>query len=131
MFKRMLAETVAAFETSLLRDVPESAYRDFCEWALSARNPRSLEWMQSLGITQLVHLTSKLFEGLLDEPEWMRLLDYARSMNVYQLYEIVSDNLAIGLARPAPDDAAQQARHRLLRAFNAVTIQRLEGSQEQ
>jgi hypothetical protein len=103
--------------------MPASPQRDYLLWGISDRNPERTEFLQAIGLLQLVNLTATLLDGLVDPALWPRLSDYTLFMNVYQLYEIVSDNLAIGLARPGSGE-----RRRLLTSFNDVMIARLRGS---
>jgi hypothetical protein len=77
--------------------MPSSAYRDFYLWALSSENPHRQTFLEVNGITQLVKLTITLLDGLVDSQDWPQLAEASILMSTYQIYEIVSDNLAIGL----------------------------------
>ena len=126
----MLLETVSALSTSLQQYMPDSIYSKFCQWCLSERNPQRKLFIQVLGIVQLINLTLKLFEGLLSEQEWQTLLPYCATMNAYLTCEAVSDNVAIGLARPKVEDANAEERRQVVSAFNTVTVERLEGNDQ-
>lgn len=119
----LLEATLAGFEDSLKQHMPASPQRDYLLWGISDHNPEQPGFLQAIGLTQLVNLTATLLDGLLDPALWPQLSDYTLFMNVYQLYEIVSDNLAIGLARPGSED-----RRRLLTGFNDAMMARLRGS---
>lgn len=126
-FEHALTLTVAGLEASLQQHVPAGAYRDFWLWALSKENSQRDGFLQVIGVSQLVKLTITLLDGLVDDRHWHRLADYSVTMNVYQIYEIVSDNLAIGLASPRKGDTTTTFRRDLLRAFNSIMIARLNG----
>ena len=126
-FQLMLAMTLASFEGSLRRHMPASAYRDFHLWAISAENPRQDVFLQAMGITQLTKLTVTLLDGLVDDRAWRQLAKYSATISSYLTYEVVSDNLAIGLASPRTDDMTSVLRRILLRAFNRAMIARLNG----
>ena len=125
-FDEILQPTLGALDDSLLRHMPACAYRDYCRWALSARNPVREQWLHLMGIPQLVRLTSELLDGTTTRG-WEHLVRSTLPMNVYQLYEIVSDNLAIGLAA-TPRDATRSLQRSVLLGFNDAVIQRLSGS---
>ncbi len=127
-YQRLLAITLAGLKASLHRHMPTGDYRDFYLWAISAENPHQDVYLQAVGITQLVKLTVTLLEGLADEDEWHCLLNHTVPMNVYQIYEIVSDNLAIGLAAPSNGNAVHRLRRDLLCKFNNAMVERLNGA---
>jgi hypothetical protein len=126
--QKMLAKTVAALSGSLERYAPGSPYGKFCAWCLNKENPQRRLFLQVLGIYQLINLTDKLFEGLLSEQEWDALLPFCATINAYLTCEAVSDNLAIGLARPKAKDKKAEERREVVNAFNAATVERLKGN---
>jgi hypothetical protein len=124
----MLSATVAALTHSLEQHTSGSLYGKFCAWCLKEQNPQRKIFLQVLGIHQLVNLTQKLFEGLLTDPEWDSLMPYCATMNAYLTCEAVSDNLAIGLARPKAKDTKASQRREVVTAFNQATVERLQGN---
>ncbi|WP_280271610.1 hypothetical protein [Nocardia wallacei] len=82
------------------RFLPDPEYREFFTWALSAKNPDRDLFTRIIALTQLGNLTAELLAGLSDAAEWPILLRYAVPVNLYQVFEVVSDNLGIGLAVP-------------------------------
>ncbi|MBB5915351.1 hypothetical protein BJY24_004263 [Nocardia transvalensis] len=98
------------------RYLPEPDYREFFAWALSADNPDRALFTRIIALTQLGNLTGELLAGLSGADEWPALLRHAVPVNLYQIFEVVSDNLGIGLAEPG---ARPEARA-LLRDFDAV-----------
>lgn len=122
-----MAITLAGFEASLHRHMPAGAYRDFCLWGISADNPHQETFLQKMGITQLVNMTVQLLDGLVDDQSWHQLLPFCATMNTYQIYEIVSDNLAIGLAASLTGNSTERMRRELLGNFNKAMISRLKG----
>jgi hypothetical protein len=127
-YESTLALTLTGFEASLDRYMPAGPYRDFYLWAISPQNPQREAFLQIIGASQLVKLTITLLDGLVDDASWPRLADHSVVMNVYQLYEIVSDNLAIGLAGQRKGDLMAGLRRDLLRAFNDAMVARLRGA---
>lgn len=129
-FDYTLAATLAGFEAGLERYMPAGAFRDFYLWAISPKNAQREAFLQIIGASQLVKLTITLLDGLVDDASWPRLADHSVTMNVYQLYEIVSDNLAIGLAGQRKGDLMAGLRRDLLRVFNDTMVARLKGAPE-
>lgn len=104
--------------------MPAGPYRDYLAWALSPRNPKQREFLQATGITQLINMNTTLLSGLVDEDRWPEMLRYASVMNAYQVLEVISDNLAIGLGRSSLDDADLQ-RRALVSSVNRAMIETL------
>jgi hypothetical protein len=125
--EQLLKLTVEGLQTSLDRHMPPSEYRDFYHWAISHANPYREEFLQAQGITQLVRMTCQLVHGLVSDSHWNTVARYTIPMNVYQIYEIVSDNLAIGMAKANAGDAAHTVRRTLLHEFNRVMGEKLRG----
>lgn len=125
-YQHALDVTMAGFAASL-QYVPDSPYRRFCAWAIEASNPHREAYLQLLGIKQLVMMTVRLLDGLVDAEGWERLVPYCAPINAYLTYEVFSDNLAIGLARSDARDTSADVRRRTLHAFNSAMIDRLAG----
>ncbi len=104
--------------------MPAGAYRDFVAWAFSARNPRQQEFLQATGVVQLINMNTTLFSGLVSEERWPAMLRYASVMNAYQVLEVISDNLAIGLGRRTLD-AQDLQRRALVTSVNRAMIETL------
>lgn len=124
----MLSTAVSSLANGLERYMPGSIYSKFCQWCLSEKNPQRKIFIQVLGIYQLVNLTLKLFDGLLSDTEWHTILPFCAPMNAYLTCEAVSDNVAIGLARPKAEDKKAEKRREVVSAFNTATIKRLKGN---
>jgi hypothetical protein len=125
-FQRMLDMTADALINCLSNQMPDGLYREFYAWGFSRENPVRDAWLQTTGLTQLVKLTVNLYEGLAPESDMPRLVEYCIPVNIYQIYEIVSDNLAIGLAHLAPDDHTFTERRNLVLEFNRAMDIRLQ-----
>lgn len=121
-FDRVLDATLAGLRESVTKDVPAGAARAYWLWGLTGTTPDHDLFTQAIGARQLCRLTVTLLDGLVDDRDWPVLTKLVTTMNVYQLYEIISDNLGIGLALP---DAPQRA---VLRRFNAAMMSTLEGT---
>lgn len=127
VFQRARDKLVREVERSVRDCVPEHPAREFFLWSFSAHNPERDRWLHLIGISQTVQLTLKLLAGLLDGADHEALLDYLLPMSVYQFYEIVSDNLCIGLSSPLPNDSTRPLRRELVLGFNRAMVQRLRG----
>jgi hypothetical protein len=114
------------FATSLNSHMPPSFYRDFQQWALSDTNPNQHIWHQIIGLPQFAKLTVTLLDGLVADDKWQELMKFASVMNTYLIYETLSDNLAIGLARKIEDYGDAKIRKKSLQIFNEAMVARLK-----
>ncbi|WNG35911.1 hypothetical protein F0U61_21225 [Archangium violaceum] len=127
LFTSTLTLTREGLEKSLTQLMPPCAYRDFCSGMLSAEAPLRDRWLELMGIPQMIRLFLYLTKDVAREQDWSRLIECSVPVNIYQMYEVISDNLAIGLAQPSETDSNYDARRQVLLAFNDVMVQRLEG----
>lgn len=127
VFQRARDKLVGEVERSIRDCVPEHPAREFFLWSFSADNPERERWLHLIGISQTVQLTLQLLAGLVGGAEHEALIDYLLPMSVYQFYEIVSDNLCIGLSSPIPHDTTRALRRELVLGFNDAMVQRLRG----
>lgn len=125
-FQKMLDMTADALIDSLPNHMPEGLYREFYSWGFSRANPVRDAWLQTTGLTQLVKLTVNLYDGLASESDIPRLVEYCIPVNIYQIYEIVSDNIALGLAHRAAEDRTFEERRSLILEFNRAMDSRLQ-----
>lgn len=112
-----IAETVAALRDSLSQFMPDCPYRDFYLWSLSDTNSQRESWLQVTGLSQIAQLTVNLVGDLVDDVQWKWLANFTAPFNLYLVYEVVSDNLAIGLNNPS-GDRSNAERKTLLHEFN-------------
>jgi hypothetical protein len=131
-FKKKLEQTIDAtatgYETAVTDHMPECPYRDFCLWGMSRHPPHHPAVMQLIGAVQTSKLTVRLLAGLTESEEsWQRFLRASMRMNGWVLLEVVSDNLAMGLAHYGTGHSGSDATRRaLLRAFNTLMAKRLK-----
>jgi hypothetical protein len=92
--------TLEGLEASVRTHMPSGSYKTFYLWALSEANPDRELWLHLLGIPQFVKLTLGLLHGSVPQDTFGNLLEYSVPMNIYLIFEVASDDLAIGLARP-------------------------------
>ena len=126
--QELFRRTLVGLEESIRQYMPECAYREFCLWALGAEEPVREGFLKLLGVPQLVQLTVSLLGGTVAEQDWGRLIGATVPMSVYLTYEVISDNLAIGLAAPAPPTEEVAVRRKVLLAFNEAMVQRIQGN---
>jgi hypothetical protein len=106
--------------------LPPGPHRDFQRWL--SRDPECAQrWLQVNALRTQVTMINRLLHGLLTADETVAIADYAARYNVYLTQEVVSDNLAIGLAGRSPRDSSAAARAATLTVFNAAMIGRLRG----
>lgn len=110
---------VEALRASLIH-MPEGPYRRFSAWVLNDPD-LAARWLQVTDVTALMWMTTKLLRQAIQD-SGAELTPHIVAMNVYLMYENVSDNLAIGLARPAPDDHTCHLRRTVLHRFNQTMI---------
>lgn len=126
-FHETYAATVSSLRDNLPAILPDSLYRDYCLWALSPENPHQRTWEHLMGIPQFVQLTLALFDGIVDAEDQQQLIAASIPMNIYLMFEVVSDDLAIGLAHPNRGDSTYFERRHLLDVFNDAMVKRLKG----
>ncbi|WP_406274329.1 hypothetical protein OH799_00940 [Nocardia sp. NBC_00881] len=102
----------------LERYMPDTDQRAYYRWALSDRNPDRKLFSRIIALTQLGNLTAAMLTGLQGRDDWPILLRHAIPVNLYQIFEVVSDNLGIGLAAVRSDE--QSDVRDLVLEFNAV-----------
>lgn len=124
----LLDGTVAAVTATVRDHMPAGPTRDFYLWCLDPTNPGRGQFLQIFGVNQLVRLTCDLLDGFVDDHKWPELVSHSTPLGVYLTFEVVSDNLAIGVLPPESRPTAETQR-RVLTAFNAATIDRLCGAQ--
>ncbi len=119
--------TLESIRNSLRRHVPLGHQQNFYLWGTSPGNSHQKTFLQIMGILQLVNLASALLEDLVEPEYWPELSGYIGQINAYFMYEIVSDDLAIGLSPFATGDSAFPLRREILFGFNYVMTERLHG----
>lgn len=127
LFQQTREKLVREVAQSITDCVPEHPVRDFFLWSFSAANPERERWLHLIGISQTVHLTLKMLDGLVQGADAARLIDFSLPMCAYQFYEIVSDNLSIGLGGELAGDELREVRRELVLSFNQAMVLRLSG----
>src|SRR5262249_50589916 len=113
-----------ALSAAIAQHMPAGPYREFASWALSPQNPRQQEFLRLCGLKQLVSMNSAVLSGLIEDLDWPLLLKQAGLMNAYQVLEVISDNLAIGLGEVILDETALQRRS-LVSSLNRAMVEAL------
>jgi hypothetical protein len=120
------AATIENVRASFMRHMPASPQKDYYLWGISSDNPYQEDFLQMLGIKQLVNLSLKLIGDLIEPDDRHTIAQYCGRINAYFLYEIVSDNLANGLSSLCMNDQNAANRRDILRAFDNVMVTRLK-----
>jgi hypothetical protein len=123
---QILSATLDGLRESLDTDMPAGALREYWLWGLDPRSPVHGEFVQVIGARKLCQLTATMLDGLVEDADWRELTRFVVAMNVYQLYEIVSDNLAIGAEQPHRQPPAPASG--VLRFFNLAMVAALQGA---
>jgi hypothetical protein len=119
--------TVDALRDSVRRQMPAGPLRDYFRHGLDPAWPGHRDFTRVIGLDQLVRLYAALVAGLVDRPLAAKAADLLARLAVYQTYEIISDNLGLGLSGAGSETAAAAGRRRLVRSFNAAMTVRLRG----
>jgi hypothetical protein len=109
--------------------LPDCTFKRYCQWILK-QPVLSGQWLQLAGITNLTKLALGLLDGLLEADQLEILLPYTVPINIFNMYEVVSDNLAIGLAARSQEDSTYVVRCEVVHSFNRAMIARLQGHSE-
>lgn len=126
----MTEATLAGYRHSLDSHMPPCPFRELAQWAMTDDHPGHHRFAQINAISQLVKMTTILLSPVVAaEDGWPGVLLAAGTMNAWQVHEVFSDNLAIGLGFPAEyDDDAMSRRRALLRRFNDEVLESLASS---
>lgn len=114
---------VEALRETVARHMPVGPMRDYHAWGLAPGHLHHERFVRATGATQIVNLFAAFVGDLVPEADHAAVAHLLGRKIAYLTLEIISDNLAIGLA-----DAPAAGRRRLLRAFNTAMAIRLRGS---
>lgn len=94
-----LLQTCLVSYRTFLQRLPPSQYTDFCRWILQPTNPALTTFLHLSSLTQMGSLFTYLYgSATADRDRWDHLCAEFSSLLLYQRYEVISDNLAMGLA---------------------------------
>ncbi len=119
--------TLEQIKHSLIRHMPDGSQKDFYLWGLSPENPTQDDFLQMVGMNQIINLSTRILQPLVQPDDWQRVACYAGLLHAYFMYELVSDDLAVDLSLMPTRDATKQARQDILHSFNGVMVKRLSG----
>jgi hypothetical protein len=126
----MYEGTIHGYLRSIESHMDKCVFRDFALWALVRCSLYRERFAQINAITQLGRMTTLLLSPLVEDEQWNRCVHAASIMNAWQVHEVFSDNLAIGLGTSFDgDNSEQHERRNLLRAFNAEMLHALSDSE--
>ncbi len=114
-------------EDSVRANMPHGPYRDFYLWGLSSDNSRQELWLNLLGVPQFANLTLGLLGKAVQPNSLGELLSYSVPMNLYLIFEVASDDLAIQLSNRTLWKSEHYQRRTLLTTFNQAMVERLRG----
>src|ERR1041384_6767071 len=98
-FQQCLKQTtLEKIKTSLIEHMPAGVQRDFYLWGISPANTNRDEFLQLIGMNQVVNLATHILEPMVKADDWQKLAEYSGLIHAYFMYELVSDDLAVGLS---------------------------------
>src|SRR5215467_7205176 len=98
-FQQCLTQaTLEKINKSLIKDMPAGVQRDFYLWGISPANPKRDEFLQLVGMNQVINLATHILGPMVKADDWQTLADYSGLIHAYFMYELVSDDLAVGLS---------------------------------
>lgn len=119
--------TLEQIRNSLTRHMPDGAQKDFYLWGVSTENPTQEDFLQMVGMNQIINLSTRILQPLIQPEDWQRVACAAGLLHAYFMYELVSDDLAVGLSLTPTRNASIQARQDILHSFNGAMVKRLSG----
>ncbi len=127
-FQQLLTNvTLEQIERSLAQYMPEGSQKDFYLWGVSSENPTRQDFLQLVGMNQIVNLSTFILQPLVQPDQWQKLAHYCGLIHAYFMYELVSDDLAVGLSQMLTRDPSIQTRKDILHSFNGAMVKRLSG----
>ena len=127
-FQQCLVQaTIEKIQASLLKHMPMGVQQDFYLWGISPANANRDEFLQLIGMNQVINLASHILGPMVKPDDWQTLAEYSGLIHAYFMYELVSDDLAIGLSLSPNRDASIQTRKDILHSFNGAMVKRLSG----
>jgi hypothetical protein len=105
----LFSASVGALRDNVDRHLPAGAARDYFHAGLDPAWPGHAGFLRAIGLRQLVRLAASLADGLVDDALAAKAADLLARLVVFQTYEIISDELAHGLAGADGDRATNPA----------------------
>lgn len=119
--------TIESVRSSLMRHMPISPQRNYYLWGISNENPYRDDFLQMIGVNQLINLSCQMIGDLIEPNDQQTVAQYCGRINAYFMYEIISDNLGNGLSSLCVIDDNASSRRDILQVFNHVMVTRLKG----
>ena len=130
-FYQLLLQTTLKHLRHLINNyLPVGHQADYLLWLLADDNIYREDYLQATGVNKTTELMVSLLAEIVEKHgiDLEKLTHYLGALNAYLFYEVVSDNLAIGLAVPQQQDLTYQLRQQVLLDFNNIAEQKLAGN---
>lgn len=126
---RIVIATIDHLRLAITEYLPESVERDFLLWLYSDLDPQEEKYIQITGISKIVEMEMAQISNLFDKSFLLsdKIAFYLGALNAYFVTEVVSDNLAIGLANPKKKDSNWKLQRDILLHFNDTMIKKIAG----
>lgn len=128
IIRQAVSEIVDELRVRVCAYMPPSAFRDYYLWGLDPNNIYHEAWLQLTGVKQTVQFAARVMGTKFDERLFIQLARFVAPMNLYLTFEVISDNLALGLAEHLPHDSTFFLRAHLMHDFNVATCRSLKGN---
>ncbi len=128
-YESFLSATIEHIKALIKQHITPSNYKNFLLWLLKDDNPHRNNYLQMTGVNKMVELDVALLSGLFDDAIQQSIASYLGRLNAYFFFEVVSDNLAIGLSSREKLSSSAQMRREILLHFNTIMQQKLMGDE--
>ncbi|GAA5527425.1 hypothetical protein [Herpetosiphon gulosus] len=80
----------------IIDNMPDSSVKAFYKWIIEDKNSLRVDYLQKSGILKMVELYSYIFHFISkDDDKIVNLCEKISDLMIYQVYEIISDNICI------------------------------------
>jgi len=128
IIRQAVGEIVDEIRSRVFDYMPPSSFRDYYLWGLDPNNVYHDAWLQLTGVRQTVQFAARVMGTNFDPQLFLQLARFAAPMNLYLSFEVISDNLALGLAEYLPHDSTFFLRAHLMHDFNVAVCNALIGN---
>ena len=121
----MLNHSIRLYGHFIQQQLPPSNYKEFSRWGIDEQNIYRSEYLQMSSLTQMCTMFTYLYHSAIaDRQKWNILCESFGTMLIYQIYEVISDNISMGLGLAINPD--YQQKNQLIRYFNTAMVESLD-----
>ncbi|MBE0691206.1 MAG: hypothetical protein IH587_13895 [Anaerolineae bacterium] len=127
IIRQAVGEIVEQIRECVFNYMPPSTFREYYLWGLDSHNVYHDAWLQLTGVKQTVQFAARVMGAQFEPKLFLQLARFVAPMNHYLTFEVISDNLALGLAEYLPHDSTFFLRAHLMHDFNVAVCNGLKG----